>query len=111
MRLNHLNLVTDDVEACAAFLQRSFGLEPLGRQGRMVFLRDEAGMVLALSEAESVSYPRLFHIGFIQPDRAAVDRINGAMAADGVRVKPPVEAHGYTFYVDAPGGIRIEVLC
>ncbi len=80
------------------------------------FLTDDNGMVLTLTNmtlgAESeVRYPATFHIGFIQPTEADVDRMNDHLRADGYEVLPPSRQRGaWTFYFQAPGGFSIEVL-
>ncbi|MBM7608616.1 hypothetical protein JOD29_001861 [Lysinibacillus composti] len=39
-----------------------------------------------------------------------VDRIYERLKNDGYVVNPPIESHGYTFYVQAPGGFTVEVI-
>jgi lactoylglutathione lyase len=72
-------------------------------------------MVLALTNIEratEVKYPGTFHIGFIQESRERVDEINLRLKEDGFEVDPPQRLHGsWTFYLRAPGGFVIEVLC
>lgn len=117
MRLNHLNLAVSDVTAAKAFLETYFGLSAVpgvGDDQRFCLLRDDDGMALTLmggaADAE-VSYPGTFHIGFIQPDEAAVDAINQRLARDGHDVRPARRFHGsWTFYANAPGGFAVEVM-
>lgn len=33
------------------------------------------------------------------------------LKADGFDVQPPQRSHGWTFYVVAPGGFAVEVVC
>ncbi|MDB5506068.1 MAG: hypothetical protein JWR75_706 [Devosia sp.] len=110
MKLNHLNLTVTDPEATASFLTTYFGLEHQGGNRGMVLLRDENGMVLTLMKAKTVVYPDTFHIGFIQPSEAKVDEIYARLTADGFTPGPPQRSHGWTFYVQAPGGFTVEVL-
>jgi lactoylglutathione lyase len=113
MKLNHVNLAVDDVGAAKAFLMKYFGLRELGadtNKNRAV-LRDDAGLVLSMFKGKDVVYPGTFHIGFIQPSEAAVDEIYAQMTADGIVADPPQRSHGWTFYVKAPGGFLVEVLC
>ena len=60
--------------------------------------------------SDDVKYPATFHIGFGQPNRAAVDTLYERLKADGFAVDPPQESHAYTFYVDAPGGFQVEIM-
>ena len=75
MKLNHLHLTVDDVPATRSFLERYFGLRPSG-EGHKNFdmLLDDDGLVLTLigaGRSNTVSYPKTFHIGFIQPSEEA----------------------------------------
>ena len=113
MRMNHVNLGVTDVEAAKGFLMTYFGLTDMGAGNKnMAFLRDESGLVLSMFKGKDITYPGTFHIGFIRPTEAEVDAINARMQADGIEVEPPARLHGsWTFYVRAPGGFTVEVLC
>jgi lactoylglutathione lyase len=115
MKLNHVNLTVDDVPAASAFLEQYFGLRPIG-EGRKNFaaLFDDDGLVLTLigvGRSRTVSYPQTFHIGFMQPTEGHVDELNRRLREDGFDVEPPSRHHAWTFYVEAPGGFTVEVLC
>ena len=111
MPLNHINLTVSDAGRAAEFLIRYFGMREMGRRGRnMIFLTDDNSMVLALMKGKDAVYPGNFHIGFIQPGRAAVDAIHARLAADGFDLEPPADHHAYTFYIAAPGGFTVECL-
>ena len=111
MKLNHLNLTVDDAEAAASFLKTYFGMTEMGRRNaNFIFLTDENGIVLGLMKGKDATYPTNFHIGFIQPDEAAVDSIHARLIADGFAADAPTQQHGYTFYIKAPGGILVECL-
>ena len=73
-------------------------------------LFDDDQFVLTLMKGKDVQYPKTFHIGFPQESREKVDQINQRLKNDGYEVAPPVESHGYTFYVKAPGGFTIEII-
>lgn len=80
----------------------------------MAFLLDDDGLVLTLmkaGQATEVKYPGSFHIGFIQESEAWVNELNQRLKDDGFDVEPPQRSHAWTFYVRAPGGFTIEVLC
>ena len=112
MRLNHINLTVSDVEAAKTFLKTYFGLRESGgeRNKNRAFLHDDDGLVLSMFKGKDVTYPATFHIGFIQNSREDVDAIYARMTADGIVADPPRQLHGWTFYVNAPGGFRVEVL-
>ncbi|HVC07011.1 MAG TPA: VOC family protein [Solirubrobacterales bacterium] len=114
MKLNQLHLTVDDVPAARGFLERHFGLRPIG-EGHKNFdmLLDDDGLVLTLigvGRSNTVNYPKTFHIGFIQPSDAQVDEINQRLKEDGFDVEAPSHQHGaWSFSFQAPGGFRIAV--
>lgn len=111
MKLNHLNLTVDDAEAAAGFLITYFGMTEMGRRSNnFIFLTDENGMVFALMKGKDATYPANFHIGFIQPNAAAVDAVHARLTADGFVADKPSQQHAYTFYIRAPGGFTVECL-
>jgi catechol 2,3-dioxygenase-like lactoylglutathione lyase family enzyme len=59
MKLNHLHLTVNDVPAARAFLERYFGLRPLG-EGHKNFdmLLDDDGLVLTLMGVEVCPFAR-----------------------------------------------------
>ncbi len=112
MKLNHLNLTVNDVNATREFLEKYFGLKTMDTRGNsFAVLLDDNGLVLTLMRGTEVSYPKTFHIGFIQESEERVNEINQLLKADGFDVDPPQRLHGWTFYVEAPGGFTVEVLC
>ncbi len=116
MKLNHINLTVDDVPAARQFLERHFGLRPAG-DGHKNFdkLFDDDGLTLTLmgvGASNAVSYPKTFHLGFIQPSAADVDELHRRLVADGLDVEPPSRQHGaWSFSFQAPGGFAIGVRC
>ena len=74
-------------------------------------MKDDDGSILTLMKGSDVQYPKTFHVGFIQENEEQVNRINQKLKDDGFMVKPPQHLHRYTFYVEAPGGFNVEVLC
>lgn len=111
MKLNHINLTVTDVAAATSFLEKYFGLQHQGGNKGMAFLFDDDGLVLSLMKASEVHYPATFHIGFGQPTEEKVSEINQRLREDGFDVAPPERHHAWTFYVQAPGGFTVEVLC
>jgi lactoylglutathione lyase len=111
MRIKHLNLTVTDVPAARNFLETYFHLTCGGTRGNsFAALFDDDGFVLTLMKGREVRYPPTFHIGFPQENEEQVDKINQRLQEDGFDVQPPQQSHGYTFYVEAPGGFTVEVL-
>lgn len=115
MRLNHLNLTVTDPLETQKFLEKYFGMQPMGKGNRkMAFLTDENGMILSMfnpGEGAEVKYPETFHIGFGQENAEKVNEIYERLKGDGYDVDAPSRQHGsWTFYFKAPGGFTIEVL-
>jgi catechol 2,3-dioxygenase-like lactoylglutathione lyase family enzyme len=114
MKLNHINLTVTDVQAAAKFLARYFGMRPYAGEDdpKFTVLFDDDGLVLTLMKGgKGIRYPGTFHIGFMQESEEKVNAINQQMKADGFDVRPPERFHAWTFYVQAPGGFTVEVLC
>ncbi|PKR85366.1 VOC family protein [Heyndrickxia camelliae] len=110
MKLNHLNLTVTDVSASRDFLEKYFDMKCVGSRGNgFAVMFDDEGFVLTLMKGKNVQYPGTFHIGFPQENEDQVDKINQRLKEDGYEVKPPQQAHAYTFYVKAPGGFTVEV--
>jgi lactoylglutathione lyase len=120
--LNHLNLTVTDVPAARHFLETYFGLQAhtdpytgeatgAGDHPSFAVLFDDRGMVVTLMKGRTADYPATFHIGFIQPSEAAVDALHARLTADGFEAPAPARSHAWTFYVTAPGGFVVEVLC
>jgi catechol 2,3-dioxygenase-like lactoylglutathione lyase family enzyme len=114
MKLNHINLTVTDVPAAAQFLEKYFGLRNAGGNKGFTAMFDENNLVLTLMKSgrsAEVKYPDTFHIGFGQESEEHVNEINRRLKADGFDVQPPERSHAWTFYVQAPGGFTVEVLC
>lgn len=112
MKLNHLNLTVTDVQAAREFLETYFGLKCVGSRGNgFAVMFDVDDFILTLMKGKEVHYPQTFHIGFPVRSEEDVNKINQRLKEAGFEVDPPKHAHGYTFYVEAPGGFTVEVLC
>jgi lactoylglutathione lyase len=112
VRLNHVNLTVTDVPAAARFLETYFGLDARGGNAGMAFLTDDDGFVLTLMKARRAdppAYPSTFHIGFFIEGEDRVDEVNRRLREDGFDVAPPKRSHAYGFYVEAPGGLTVEL--
>ena len=110
MKLNHVNLTVTDVSATTHFFETYFGLRKQGGNQGITVLFDDDNLILTLMKAGQVSYPGTFHIGFVQESDERVNEIYQRLKDDGFEMKPPQRSHAWTFYVQAPGGITVEVL-
>ncbi len=113
MNLNHLHLRVASVERAAAFYERVFGLRRhVVHDDDVLFMRDDAGMDLALAPAAEVdAFPSWFHIGFRLESAGAVKTLHDAAIAEGVTIKAPYTVDGdFAFFrcVD-PDGYQIEI--
>jgi catechol 2,3-dioxygenase-like lactoylglutathione lyase family enzyme len=112
MNLNHLHLKVRSVERAKAFYERFFGLKQSVWHGDMVFMRDDAGMDLALAPAPSPEpMPAWFHFGFRQESADAVARLHAAMHEAGATITEPLVAEeDFVFFrCEDPDGYAIEV--
>ncbi|MBE5106276.1 VOC family protein [Bacillus thuringiensis] len=112
MKIKHLNLTVTDVVAAREFLETYFGLTCSGTRGTsFAVMRDNDEFILTLMKGKEAQYPKTFHVGFPQENEEQVNKMNQRLKEDGFQVEPPKHAHAYTFYVEAPGGFTIEVMC
>ncbi|WP_096438937.1 VOC family protein [Alteribacter populi] len=112
MKLHHLNLTVTDVSATKTFLETYFGMRCISSRGNgFAAMFDDDDFVLTLMKGKEVHYPNTFHIGFPVESEAEVNNMYQRLKEGGFAVEPPQHAHGYTFYVEAPGGFTVEVLC
>lgn len=114
MHLNHLNLCVPNVSEARAFFETHFGLGCQHQEGETIaILTDEAGFVLSVSGfgGQDPSYPKAFHLGFMQQTFDEVHAMYDRMRAAGLAsASPPQLSHGrLTFYFKGPGNILIEV--
>jgi catechol 2,3-dioxygenase-like lactoylglutathione lyase family enzyme len=112
MNINHLHLKVRSVERARAFYERFFGLTDFVWHGEMLFMRDDAGMDLALAPAEHAEpMPAWFHFGFRLEDADAVKALHDEMTAEDVPLSEPLTTAGdLTFFRCAdPDGYSIEV--
>lgn len=111
MPLNHLNLTVTDVLTTKTFLEKYFGFQAVMEgNDKMTFLSD-GSMMLSMFKSKDVSYPKDFHIGFLQETEEQVNDINQRLKDDGFDVPAPQRLQGgrWSFYFDSPGGFVIEV--
>jgi catechol 2,3-dioxygenase-like lactoylglutathione lyase family enzyme len=119
MKLNHLNLQTDDVAGLTGFFTRHFGFELLSMRGKSAFaiLRGSDGFALNLmapGKGEIAAYPEGFHVGFLQ-DRAEdvrakhVELVSAGVESGEVQTLTRGGSATTIFYCWAPGRILVEV--
>ena len=119
MRLQHLNLVTSDVTALAAFFQRFFRFAPYASRGEaLVVLRNKEDFILTVMRGrtgEPADYPANFHIGFYYDEAADVEAKHAELKAAGLdpsRIASMDRGGGVRvshFYVTALGNVLVEV--
>jgi catechol 2,3-dioxygenase-like lactoylglutathione lyase family enzyme len=111
MQLNHLHLHVADVARAAAFYGRAFGLTEHVWRDDILFLRDDAGMDLALAPGEPGELPAWFHFGFRLESPDAVRDLHARLASDAVPFSAPLsEAPDFVWFrCRDPDGHDIEV--
>ena len=113
MRLNHLDLLARDVQALAAWFVEHFDFTRVSndRSPAVAVLRDSGDFTLVVRRREDETpYPAGFHVGFYQPDVAAVHAHHARLTAAGLEVGPvAASGRGTMFYLRAPDGILVEV--
>ncbi|TSA86104.1 VOC family protein [Deinococcus detaillensis] len=113
MKLNHINLGVTDVPAAVEIFELFFGLkqaEGMPRNDNMTFLHDDDGSLISVFKSKDVSYPKVFHIGFLQDTPEQVRAVHAQLTAGGHQVQAPYENHGrLTFYFNTPAVFIIEV--
>ncbi len=113
MKLNHINLGVTEVQPTVAMFETYFGLRraPWGPcDDRMAFLLDDDDAVVSVFRVKDATYPKIFHIGFIQDDVGKVTDIHEKLTAGGFAPEAPRDEQGrFTFYFKAPGGFTVEV--
>jgi catechol 2,3-dioxygenase-like lactoylglutathione lyase family enzyme len=112
MNLNHIHLHVASVKRAVAFYAGHFGMRELVWHGDMVFMRDSAGMDLALAPADKIEpFPEWFHIGFRLESHDAVESLYRRAQSEGVPIKAPLTVDGdFSFFRCAdPDGYQIEV--
>jgi catechol 2,3-dioxygenase-like lactoylglutathione lyase family enzyme len=110
--INHLHLKVRSVERSKAFYARHFGLTEHVWHGDMVFMRDRAGMDLALAPVlEPEPMPAWFHFGFRLASIAAVEALHEELVGAGVAIREPLSREGevVSFRCADPDGYNIEI--
>lgn len=111
MNLNHLHIHVRSVPDAAAFYLRYFGLRELTWHDGVLFMRDSAGMDLALAPGPIDSMPPWFHFGFRLDSAQSVDALHLRMTADRITIREPltVEDDFSFFRCTDPDGYLLEI--
>jgi catechol 2,3-dioxygenase-like lactoylglutathione lyase family enzyme len=110
--LNHIHLHVLSVERARDFYAAHFGLRTHVTHGDILFMRDDAGMDLALAPAAALEpFPAWFHIGFRLNSGAEVAALHDALLAAGEPIRQPLstEPDFVVFRCADPDGHLIEV--
>src|SRR2546423_488005 len=124
-RLDHIAMMTADIERAAQFYCDWTGMEVVhdrrdpGHTHRVVWVRrkgDAAGLIIVLIQSENV-YPqgrsssRMDHFGFHSSTRAEIDALAERAHAAGILVDAPQDAGpvvGYFCTIKDPDGNLVE---
>lgn len=113
MNLNHLGLGVTEVPKTVAMFEKYFGLRRIDQSpanDHMGFLNDDSGALITIFRVPDATYPKIFHIGFMQDSIEQVHTLHEQLSADGLQPGDMREEHGRkTFYFQAPGGFTVEV--
>ncbi len=108
--LNHLHLHVGSVEQAKAFYEQHFGLREHVRHGDVVFLRDDAGMDLALAPSDQPDVmPPWFPFGFRLDTPDAVRALHARLPASAIAQPLSEEPDFAVFRCRDPDGHLIEV--
>jgi hypothetical protein len=116
MKLNHVNLVVNDVEAATHLFETYFNFTCTERKGENVIVvlkgKDDFTLVLMAGKDSAAVYPQAFHIGFMQENENAVIEIYEALKKgnyiEGQEPKKIRDSFGFYFTFDL---LMIEVGC
>lgn len=110
--LNHIHLHVLSVEKARDFYAAHFGLRPHVTHGDILFMRDDAGLDLALAPAAKLeAFPPWFHIGFRLESGEAVKVLHESLQAAEVPIRSALQEHEdfIVFRCADPDGHLIEV--
>lgn len=123
-RLDHIAMMTADIERAAQFYCDWAGMEVVhdrrdpGHTHRVVWVRlkgDAAGLIIVLIQSEN-AYPhgRMDHFGFHISTRAEIDALAERARAAGILADAPQDAGpvvGYFCTIKDPDGNLVEFSC
>lgn len=113
MTLNHVHLAGTDVVALQRFYETWFGFRKVADHGGGMFLRDDAGFLIALDPVNApVKFPDWFHVGYCLDAPAKVRELHARMRSAGVTIVRDLmdfEGEAAAFYCKDPAGTTVEV--
>jgi catechol 2,3-dioxygenase-like lactoylglutathione lyase family enzyme len=110
--LNHLHLHARDLAASRRFYESWFGFREHCWHGEILFLRDDAGLDLALApDPAPAPLPPWFHIGFRLSTAEAARALHARMSAAAAGSPGPLhDAADLVFFrVQDPAGVPVDV--
>ena len=106
MRLNHLNIATNDINASQEFYESFFNFKKLFEASGEVFLGNQEGDLLALLPIDSpVDSPNWLHFGFCVESAEEVKSLYKQMKSKGIKVVEELselDGQSAMFYVSGP---------
>ncbi|MHB1565635.1 MAG: VOC family protein [Acidiferrobacter sp.] len=114
LRLGHVALVTEALEAMTEFYGRVFGMRVVWQPDADNVYLSHGHDNLALHRGHRTAGGALDHIGFVVDTPAAVDAWSLRLTACGVTVTAPPKTHrdgARSLYCRDPDGNLIQVLC
>ncbi len=112
MNINHLHLKVRSVDRARTFYERFFGLREFVWHDDILFLRDAAGMDLALAPTTTeIHPPEWFHLGFRLSSAADVTNLHDTLTRAGVAMRQPLisDEAFVSFRCADPDGYGVEV--
>lgn len=114
MKLNHINLVVNNVAEAIHFFETYFGFKCVEIKGDNIIaiLINEDDFTLVVSKAKdgNATYPESFHIGFLQRDAEEVNKVYRQLKTAGLvgEKEPRTIRDSYGFYFNFEN-ILIEI--
>jgi catechol 2,3-dioxygenase-like lactoylglutathione lyase family enzyme len=113
MNLNHVHLGTKNLAEFQEFYRRYFGFEKKFDSGKITFLTNSSGFLLAVDPVESFPiFPEWYHLGFCLDSEAEVFAIHEKMKTGKANIVRDLYAEKgsfASFFVKDPDGNKLEV--
>lgn len=88
MKLNHINLVVNNVAEAIHFFETYFNFKCIEIKGDNIIAiltnEDDFTLVVMKSKSGNVTYPESFHIGFLQQNKEEVNQIYHQLKTAGM---------------------------
>ena len=116
MRLNHMHLKSNNIDATRKFYEKYFGFQKAFDHEGAAFLIDDGGFLLAIFEykkgEKQTPFPEWYHHGFCLTEEAQVRDLYTRMRQDGVEFARQLkewEDGAVVYYCYDPAGYKVEV--